>query len=87
MLAQLWLWIVATVILGLDEHRDIMLGISLGAAAGLLLLPFVPMLLPQIWRDTMSHWVSLCSFKRKKDDIYPGRGEGHVPLPQGVSHR
>lgn len=45
---QLWMWIVATVILGFEEYITVMLGVSVGVTAGVLLLPiFMIMLTPE----------------------------------------
>jgi len=48
---QIWLWIVATIVMGLDEYLGVLLGISLGFAAAVLLMPFVPRCLPQGCKD------------------------------------
>uniref|UniRef100_A0A7S3R0T2 Citrate transporter-like domain-containing protein n=1 Tax=Dunaliella tertiolecta TaxID=3047 RepID=A0A7S3R0T2_DUNTE len=77
---KIWLWIVATVVMGLDDYLEVLLGISLGFAAAVLLMPFAPRCLPQGCKDKMSQWFIACMPKRKSE-IYP-KDEGHLPLPQ-----
>ena len=51
---QLWLWIVATIVLGLDEYRDIIMAISLGSAAFVMFAPLFTAWCPQHYKDQAS---------------------------------
>lgn len=80
--AQLWLWLVASVIMGLSDYISVFIGISLGGTALVLLVPLALEVMPPAHRERFYRWTSNCCRVVTCGRVYPGKGD--LPLPQGI---
>ncbi|KAF5840818.1 hypothetical protein DUNSADRAFT_15360 [Dunaliella salina] len=67
---KIWLWIVASVMLGLDQHKELLLGLSVGGAAASVLLPLLSVAISKEFANKVTKWgKSLCTRQKHCEHV------------------